>query len=84
MDHPSHEKNQFFKLNLDPEYKAPEGDPMHAEACSWYRDYLASIREHTVQHLENTIAHFERKKVEFVFSVPTVSGYIRQTTTSFR
>lgn len=72
----SQDTNQYFKLNLDPIYKGPVGDPSHAEACKWYRDYLASIRDHTLQFLRNSFVHFERKRVEFVFSVPTVSNFL--------
>lgn len=70
----SQETNQYFKLNLDPAYKGPVGDPPHAEACKWYRDYLSSIREHTLKFLKGSFVQFERKRVEFVFSVPTVSS----------
>lgn len=68
------ETNHYFKLNLDPAYKGPAGDPSHAEACKWFRDYLASIREHTLEFLKASFVQFERKRVEFVFSVPTVSS----------
>ena len=70
----SQETNHYFKLNLDPIYKGPAGDPSHAEACKWFRDYLASIREHTLKFLKASFVQFERKRVEFVFSVPTVSS----------
>lgn len=69
----SQEMNQYFKLNLDPFYKGPAGDPSHDVACSWYRDYLSSIRNHTIRFLEDSFPRFERKRVEFIFSVPTVS-----------
>jgi hypothetical protein len=65
--------NQYFKLNLDPVYKGPAGDPSHAVACRWYRDYLSLIREHTIRFLEDSFPHFGQKRVEFIFSVPTVS-----------
>jgi hypothetical protein len=69
----SQEMNQYFKLNLDPVYKGPMGDPSHAVACRWYKDYLRSIREHTIRFLTESFPRFEQKRVEFVFSVPTVS-----------
>jgi hypothetical protein len=76
-DDDGQETNQFFKLNLDPMYKCPAGDPTYKEACKWYRDYLASIREHTLGFLEDSFGQFELKCVEFVFSVPTVSDSYR-------
>lgn len=72
------ETNQYFKLNLDPMYKSPVGDPSHEEACKWYRDYLTLLREHTLAFLKGSFGQFERKRVEFVFSVPTVSGSYRE------
>jgi len=69
-----HEMNEWFKLNLDPEYKGPEGDPTNAIALRWYREYLSCVRAHTLEHLRTTIPRFAEKSVEFVFSVPTVSA----------
>ena len=69
----SQETNHFFKLNLDPMYKRPVDDPSHEEASKWYRDYLAELRLYTLEFLKDSFGQFERKRVEFVFSVPTVS-----------
>jgi hypothetical protein len=73
-DNDNQDTNHFFKLNLDPMYNRPAGDPSHETACKWYRDYLTSIRDHTLRFLKDSFGQFERKRIEFVFSVPTVSG----------
>jgi hypothetical protein len=59
-------------------YKRPAGDPTHEEACKWYRDYLASVRNHTLSFLKDRFGRFEQKRVEFVFSVPTVGDFYRE------
>jgi len=69
----SQDTAELFKLNLNPLYKGHIGDPSHEEACRCYRDYLSKIREHTLQFLRDSFVQFERKRVEFVLSVPTAS-----------
>jgi hypothetical protein len=64
-------------MSLDPVYKRPAGGPSHEDACKWYRDYLASIRVHTLRFLNDSFDNFEHKCVEFVFSVQTVSDTYR-------
>lgn len=82
-DNIDQEMNEWFKLNLDPEYKGPEGDPTNAVALRWYREYLSSVRVHTLEHLKITVPHFARKNVEFVFSVPTVSAAFQRFVAGF-
>lgn len=68
------EMNQYFKLNLDPQYQGVEGDPPHATAVQWFCDYMHCIREHILKYLGDRIVRFEQKNIDFVFSVPTVSN----------
>lgn len=66
------EVQQYWKLNLDPQFLGNENDPSPAEAVQWFRDYMSCIREHALAFLRERIVHFDRKNIQFVFSVPTV------------
>lgn len=65
------EYNALFKLYLDPEYKDNiEDAPTTMEARTWYHDYLNCLYQYVINHFSETIPRFNRKRIDFVFSVP--------------
>jgi molecular chaperone DnaK (HSP70) len=68
----NHRCEELFKLYLDPEFEDPYNEsPSLQEARMYFKDYLKCIHQAVVQYLGDVIPAFERKKVEFRFSVPT-------------
>lgn len=71
-DDESVEVEKLFKLFLDPRYVDMSGyAPAFHEAQQWYRDFMGCLYHCIVGYLRDRIAHFQSKKIEFVFSVPT-------------
>lgn len=67
-----YDHNELFKLYLDPAYQDTFGAaPSLAEAQKWFRDYLSQLRSCIVRQFEESTPHFDTKKIEYVFSVPT-------------
>ena len=59
------EYNSLFKLYLDPEHTDHFEDPPSAvETRTWYHDYLSCLHRYIIQHFEDSIPNFARKKVE--------------------
>lgn len=66
------EYNTLFKSYLDPglEYDDIKGMPSTSEARTWYYDYLSCLYRYIVQYLSDSIPHFSKKRIDFVFSIP--------------
>ena len=76
-DHPNPVRQKYFKLWLDAAYlrevfPASAGGPTHGDVKKWFTDFLNCLYTHIKQELSNGPFKEEwRKKVEFVFSIPT-------------
>lgn len=66
------EFNELFKLYLDPFYQDDkETAPTFDDAQKWFCDYLRSLYNYIIKHLDETTKNFCDNNVEFVFSIPT-------------
>lgn len=77
-----------FKLLLEPTYRDPRPEaPKLWQARKWYQDYLHCIHDHIVEQFSASYPNWTKKKVEFVFSVPTTwknAAVIAQTESQIR
>ncbi|KAH7007838.1 hypothetical protein B0J12DRAFT_753154 [Macrophomina phaseolina] len=74
-----------FKLALDPSYT--KGPYSHDEARRLFRDYLRYMYDFLHDHFASSDDEWSRKKVEYVFSVPTTwkdAGMISKVEASIR
>ncbi|KKK14585.1 hypothetical protein ARAM_005798 [Aspergillus rambellii] len=63
---------QYFKLNLDPQFRDPRPNaPTREDAARYFQDYIYCIYQYTVTYLKKSLPRFEGSKIEFIFSVPT-------------
>lgn len=77
-DDGSADLKEFFKLHLAPDYAATmPGGPSRADAQKWFADYVRCIYEHTIGLLSASIPGFAKRRVEFIFSVPTTWTDVR-------
>ncbi|KAM3417238.1 hypothetical protein BST61_g5497 [Cercospora zeina] len=69
---PESDVHRLFKLFLDPHYIDDSGfAPLRGEAQHWYVDYLTCLYGFTKEYLQDRMARFGLKNVEWVFSNPT-------------
>lgn len=69
---------EFFKLHLAPLYRdLHPGSFSRQDAQRWFRDYVHCVYQHVVAHFSTSIPQFARRKVEFLFSVPTTWKDVR-------
>lgn len=71
-DDESCEHNELFKLYLDLQYVDESGiAPSIEQAQMWFRDYMHCLHTYINRHFSETVPRFEKKRMEYVFSVPT-------------
>ncbi|GIZ49319.1 hypothetical protein CKM354_001235100 [Cercospora kikuchii] len=64
--------NKLFKLFLDPRFIDESGfAPAYSEVQRWYVDYLSCLYAYVKSYLQERMARFALKNVEWVFSIPT-------------
>ena len=64
--------NKLFKLFLDPRFIDESGfAPAYSEVQRWYVDYQSGLDAYVNSYLQERMARFALKNVEWVFSIPT-------------
>lgn len=62
----------LFKLYINPEFVDQyPNPPTTQQALMWFKDYLQCLHEFVEQHFSNTIPRWGKRKVEYLFSIPT-------------
>jgi len=61
-----------FKLYLDPSFRDDfDGSPTHAEAVTYYQDYMKEIYRYIEDFFSRTVRNWHQRNVEYRFSIPT-------------
>lgn len=62
---------EYFKLQLDPEYRDDFHDLTNEDARRFYHDYLICLHDHVARFFSNRYPQWATMHVEWNFSVPT-------------